>query len=77
MGTGPSVPVNSYITHVNVVLNFFEVGYLMTLSIPRLHDDRMNNECGVLRGMRIDGENKVLRENPPPWYVFHHKSHIT
>jgi hypothetical protein len=36
----------------------------MTLSVPKLHDDRMINECGVLGGIRNDGGKQCTKRKP-------------
>jgi hypothetical protein len=52
-------------------------GYLMILSVLRLHsfDDRMNIK--QLMELGLAGETEVLRENPPNCHSAHHKSHMS
>jgi hypothetical protein len=52
-------------------------GYLMTLSVLRLHsfDDRMDIKQLVELGLA--GETEVLRENPSQCHSVHHKSHMS
>jgi hypothetical protein len=39
-------------------------------------DDDVDDECGVVGGMRIGMEDRSTRTNQPQYNLIHHKSHI-